>query len=99
MSDQPPVSFDPSLGKLYPSIAEVEFLLGGVGRLCFPDGTEQFAENDTYPEIVYSPRLELKALADFCEQNIDHYRAHKERYAVEIDEGEAPEIIRFWELE
>lgn len=99
MFNEPPISFDPSVGKVYPSILEVEILLGGVGRLVFPDGTEQFAENDTYPEVVYSPRLALEALAAFCEHNISHYRAHNERYRVEIDDGDAPEILRFWELE
>lgn len=99
MSDEPPISFEPETARIYPSIAEVEFLLGGVGRLCFPDGTQQFAENSTCPVIVYSPILSEEALASFCEQNIEHYRAHHERYRVEIDAGEAPEITRFWELE
>ena len=99
MTDPAMIRFEPDTHKIYSSIAEVEILLGGVGRLCFPDGTEQFAENDTYPEVVYSPRLTTQALAAFCEQNIDHYRAHSERYSVEINDGDAPEITRFWELE
>lgn len=92
-------SFDPESGRIYPSIAEVEILLGGVGRLCFSDGTEQFAENDTFPETVYSPRLPVVELAAFCTQNIEHYRAHHERYRDEIEAGDAPAITRFWELE
>lgn len=93
------ISFEPGIGTIYPSIAEVEVLLGGVGRLCFPDGTEQFAENDSFPETVYSPRLPQADLAAFCTQNIEIYRAYNERYREEIDAGDAPAITRFWELE
>jgi hypothetical protein len=97
MRNEQPINFDPNEAKVYPSIAEVECLLGGVGRRSFADGTQQFADKN--PDIVYSPRLDPEALADFCSQNIYHYRAHYERYEAEIDAGDTPEIMPFWELE
>ena len=42
------ITFDPAGADTYQNITAVEGLLGGVGRLVFPDGTLQFAENETY---------------------------------------------------
>jgi len=82
----------------FPAIAEVEVLLGGIGRLQFPDGTYQFAENETYPEIVYSPRLTEKELEDFCREHMDKYQAFNDQHHDVIESGgDIPPINRFWE--
>lgn len=91
------ITFDPHSAKNFPSLTDVEIYLGGVGRLCFPDGTEQFAENDTYPDIVYSPRLMPEALEAFCKQNIALYEAHFNLHRRAIAQDDAPAITRFWE--
>lgn len=92
------IIFDPDGAERHPNIAAVEGLLGGVGRLIFEDGTVQFAENETYPEIVYSPRLTEDELESFCKDNIGHYEQYFESNFDEIDAGnDLPPIERFWE--
>jgi hypothetical protein len=94
------VFFDPDGSENYPAITAVEGLLGGVGRLVFPDGTMQFAENDTYPEIIFSPRLTEPELEAFCQSNMDRYEAYFEVNFEAIDEGgDLPPIERFWEVQ
>lgn len=93
------VTFDPAGSQEYPHIAAVEWLLGGVGRLLFVDGTQQFAESEQYPDVVFSPRLETDDLEKFCAENISHYQAYYEANEAAIDAGdELPAIDRFWEL-
>jgi len=96
MSDEI-VTFDPDGGKKYPNIAMVEGLLGGVGRLCFPDGTVQFAENESYPDIVYSPRLTEQDLDQFCSENLATYERYFDTNFEAIDKGDdLPPIEQFW---
>jgi hypothetical protein len=91
------IIFDPAACAQFPFTGMVEVLLGGIGRLMFPDGTHQFAENETYPQIVYSPRLAPAELEVFCKQNIAAYRQHHAIHRDAIHEGDAPAISRFWE--
>lgn len=75
----------------------VEVFLGGVGLLCFPDGSLQFAENKTYPEVVYSPRLTESELEQFCCDNLASYEAYFDMHFDAIDRGdEIPPIEKFW---
>ncbi|MFS7737740.1 hypothetical protein ACJ8BD_30215 [Klebsiella pneumoniae] len=37
-----------------PFITEVEMLIGGVPRIMYPDGTEQFADDETDTLLIYS---------------------------------------------
>ena len=91
------VTFNPKGCETHPNIAMVEGLLGGVGRLCFKDGTVQFAENETYPEIVYSPRMKEDALEEFCKSNLSKYEAYFDTNFDTIDKGgELPPINIFW---
>lgn len=92
------VTFDPNGSINYPFIAAVEGLLGGIGRLMFPDGTVQFAENETYPGVVYSPRLTEDRLESFCKANLHYYEKYFDDNFDTIDAGdELPPINRFWE--
>lgn len=96
--NQEVITFDPEGAKKYPNIATVEGLLGGVGRLCFPDGTVQFAENETYPELVYSPRLTEADLERFCIENMSKYEAYFDANFDAIDQGDdLPPIELFWD--
>lgn len=91
------IIFDPNGCYTHPHIAEVEGLLGGIGRLVFPDGTVQFAENESFPEIVYSPRLTEDELELFCKNNIYHYEKYFNEHFDAIDLGDdLPPIDRFW---
>lgn len=92
------VTFDPESSEKYPNIAAVENLLGGVGRIVFEDGTVQFAENETYPEVVFSPRLSEDEMEKFCLKHIAQYEAYFDVNFEAIDPGgELPPIERFWE--
>lgn len=91
------ITFDPAGADKYPNITAVEGLLGGVGRLVFPDGTLQFAENETYPDVVYSPRLSIDELEEFCKSNLKRYEAYFDEHFDAIDAGdELQPITRFW---
>lgn len=92
------VTFDPEGGRKYPNIAMVEGLLGGIGRLCFSDGTVQFADNETYPGVVSSPRMSVDDLEQFCKTNLPIYEAYYDLNFDAIDrDDDLPPIERFWE--
>jgi len=91
------VYFDPDMGIQYPFRTQVEELLGGIGTLIFPDGTEQFADNDSYPDVVYSPRLPLEDLEKFCKKNIKSYEEYFDKYHEKLlEDMPVPPIKRFW---
>lgn len=84
--------------KKYPNIAAVEDYLGGIGRVKFEDGTVQFARMDTYPDVVYSPRLIPHQLEVFCKRNLDRYRQYCEQLIeAALFKQPDPPIERFWE--
>ncbi len=92
------ITFDPEGCKNFPNTAYVENFLGGVGRLCFPDGTVQFAENETYPDIVYSPRMTESNLEQFCKDNLAKYESYFNANFDAIDKGDKlPPIDTFWQ--
>ena len=92
------ITFDPNGSVDFPHIAAVEGLLGGIGRLVFSDGTVQFAEEDSFPDVVYSPRMAEEDLEIFCKANLDYYEQYFEQNFDAIDAGnELPPIRRFWE--
>lgn len=88
--------FRPDKSKETPFIAEVEMLLGGIPQLIFSDGTYQFADQNSRPVIVYSPRLPELELEAFCRENIERYKQHYEQHKQAIDELQAPAIVPFW---
>lgn len=91
------IIFDPDGCNQFPNTAYVESFLGGIGCLCFSDGTLQFAENETYPDVVYSPRLTEDELEQFCKDNLTVYEEYFERNFDAIDKGdELPPIECFW---
>jgi len=96
MHDQVIHRFVPSKTGETPFITDVEILLGGVPQVIFPDGTQQFADQDRSPITVYSPRLQEAELEAFCRENIGHYQRHYQLHKQAIDEYETPEIVPFW---
>ncbi|WP_343177144.1 hypothetical protein [Pseudomonas sp. 4810-S13] len=89
--------FRPDKSKETPFIAEVELLLGGIPQLIFTDGTYQFADQDSAPVTVYSPRLPELELEAFCRENIGLYKQHYEQNKEAIDNYETPAIMPFWQ--
>lgn len=88
--------FVPGKTKETPFIAKVEMLLGGIPQLMFPDGTQQFADQDSTPVVVYSPQLPELELEAFCRENIERYEQHYAQHKRAIDEYETPAIVPFW---
>jgi hypothetical protein len=93
------IIFDPDGAQNYPATAAVEVLLGGVGRVVFPDGSEQFFdEGDEEGEgFVYSPRLQPDALELFCRENMERYDAFNKKHAAAINRFEQVPMPHFWD--
>lgn len=79
-----------------PFTSEVEYLLGGLPRILYEDGTKQFVSMTTPPKH-YSPRLDKHLLEEFCKEHIEKYREfrNKNEYLI-ISGSELPEIEKFW---
>jgi hypothetical protein len=90
------IHFDPDASKNAPSITAVEILLGGVGRLMFPDGTQQFVDDDVEPALIYSPRLPPEDLERFCEQNLARYERFHQEHEAQLMEFERVAMEAFW---
>ncbi|WP_421556772.1 hypothetical protein [Pseudomonas kitaguniensis] len=90
------VHFNPAGDEQWPFTTEVEILLGGVARLIFPDGTEQFVDDDEEPVYVYSPRLLPEALERFCEANIENYQEFHTKHVRQLIRCERVPMEDFW---
>lgn len=90
------IHFDPNASKNAPYTTAVEILLGGMGRLMFPDGTEQFVDDDAEPALIYSPRLLPDDLERFCEQNLDRYERFHQEHEEQLMNFERVEMEAFW---
>lgn len=90
------IHFDPNASKSAPNTTAVEILLGGVGRLMFPDGTEQFVDDDAEPALIYSPRLKPGDLERFCEQHLDHYERFHQAHEERLMNAERVAMQAFW---
>lgn len=95
------VKFNPGKDLTHPNLCNVEMYLGGVGMLCFPDGTVQFADGASWPDVVYSPRMEEDDLELFCATHISKYKEYFRAYIVDLrpEGGEGPPIEPFWVLD
>lgn len=98
MNNKEPITivFDPEGSDKYPCTGEVEQLLGGVGRVVYDDGTEQFLDDYGEPEYIYSPRLTPEKLERFCEENIHHYQDFHTNNMRKIIRGERVPMPSFW---
>lgn len=96
MTDQV-IYFEPTESEKFPFISEVEILLGGVGRLMFPDGTQQFIDDNEEPAYIFSPRLKECDLEIFCEINIERYRAFHNANSAKLLQYESVFMEKFWE--
>lgn len=90
------IHFNPAGAEQAPFTTEVEILLGGVARLMFPDGTEQFVDDDDEPVHVYSPRLSPEALERFCEAHIESYQQFHSNHEHQLIRCERVSMEKFW---
>lgn len=88
--------FDPAGCVNFPNTTAVEILLGGVGRLVFSDGSEQFVDDDTGPILIYSPRLMPDVLERFCGNNMAHYEAFHQKHEAQLESFERVPMDPFW---
>lgn len=91
------VYFRPDEAVDCPFTTEVEILLGGVARGIYPDGTEQFLDEDYEPWLFYSPRLSREKLEQFCEENIAHYQEFNQANMQQLIRCERVPMKPFWE--
>lgn len=102
MSDQKSESpdqvtfFDPEGCTTAPYTTAVEILLGGVGRLMFPDGTQQFADAEVQPALIYSPRLQPAALERFCKEHLAQYEQFRAEHEEQLADYEPVAMTPFW---
>ena len=89
--------FCPDEAAQYPHMTEVEILLGGVARVIYPDGTEQFQDDDKEPWNVYSPRLQREELERFCEKHLAHYQVFNREHEQQLIRCERVPMTPFWE--
>jgi hypothetical protein len=89
--------FDPEGSKTYPFTTAVEILLGGVARAIYPDGTQQFMDQDEQPFLVFSPRLSPTELEQFCEAHLHDYQNFYNQYSQALDRYERVPMDSFWE--
>ncbi|MDC5870229.1 hypothetical protein OPW39_15585 [Vibrio europaeus] len=62
----------------------------------FGDGTMQICEFADGNTNVYSPRLPVAELNEFCKAHIDHYEAFFNKHERQLESGVAIEIPKFW---
>lgn len=62
----------------------------------FGDGTMQICEFGGGKTNIYSPRLPIVQLNDFCKENIKHYESFFSKYEHQLDRGDAIEMAKFW---
>ncbi|HCL5581129.1 TPA: hypothetical protein N2N40_002557 [Citrobacter freundii] len=80
-----------------PFITEVEMLTGGVARLLYPDGTQQFVDDEEDPIHIFSPRLTESELEKFCMDNIERYREFHHANMSKLLRCERATMVQFWE--
>lgn len=90
------VYFDPHSAVTSPMTTRVEWLLGGVSRTIFPDGTHQFSDSYGEPEHIYSPRLAPAELELFCMKNIKHYELFYHEHGADLLMSERIPMKAFW---
>lgn len=62
----------------------------------FEDGTMIICEFGDGNTNVYSPRLPVAKLNDFCKQNIEQYKSFFNKFERELESGERIEMPKFW---
>ncbi|ELH0870594.1 hypothetical protein Q9888_002712 [Vibrio cholerae] len=62
----------------------------------FGDGTMQICDFEGGNTNVYSPRLPIAELNDFCKAHMEHYEAFFDKYEKRLDSGDVIEMPKFW---
>ncbi|MCG9576068.1 hypothetical protein L1D14_07425 [Vibrio tubiashii] len=80
---------------------ELEFVTMAMDMVCsgahrFSDGTMIISELIGGNTNVYSPRLPVSELNEFCKQNIDTYTDFYEKHQDRLENGDRIEMKHFW---
>lgn len=62
----------------------------------FGDGTMQICKFEDGNTNVYSPRLPITELNEFCKENINQYESFFHKNERHIESGESIEMPKFW---
>ena len=62
----------------------------------FGDGTMQICQLGDGKTHIYSPRLPITELNEFCKENINHYETFFSKYKSQLYQGDSIEMTRFW---
>lgn len=90
------IIFDPQRSVRIPFTSRVEFLLGGVPVVMYPDGTEQFLDSSEEPENAYSPKLPEDQLEAFCKEHLAKYEAFNAEHGSDKLMSERIPMPSFW---
>lgn len=93
MPDDGPIRVD--LGASDTPLLQVMDLLI-VSRQAFEDGTSLLLDDSVSPPLIYSPRLPLPELEQFCATHLDKYQAFADEHRVRIDEGYPVPLTPWW---
>lgn len=82
-----------NLNSEYAVFEDIEVYLGCVGRITYPDNTQQFVDEHGNE---YSPRLSESELAAFCMKNMQKYEQYHSDNEESNERGERVQMIGFW---
>lgn len=89
------IVIDLSLDAHHPYVAEISDLIY-VGHVNYTDGTVQLRDDEISPGCIYSPRMSLNELNDFCLKHKDKYYDFYERNKFQIENGHYPKMVPWW---
>ena len=76
------------------TVAVMDFT--GSGCRDFGDGTYMIAELEEGPGAIYSPRLSIKELEDWCANHLDRFVAFFESNELALDRGDVVRMTPWW---
>lgn len=62
----------------------------------FDDGSMIIADLSDGSTNVYSPRLPISKLNEFCKQNLEHYENFFHKHERKLESGESIQMPKFW---
>jgi hypothetical protein len=67
----------------------------GAPLYAFEDGTSALFDDEN-PEVIYSPRMKVKLLEEFCKANLSRYQAFYDAHAAAIEDGQQVPMTPWW---
>lgn len=89
------IIIDLSLDAHYPYIAEIADLIY-IGLINYSDNTSQLRDDEASPGCIYSPRMSLNELNDFCLKHKEKYYEFYVMNKFQIENGNYPNMVPWW---